>query len=226
MSDAKETKKKMAERMAKLKNLHQARNEARNLNHSEVKKEVERFNLPSNWKSRQEKADWLIKDKANRDAAEEKGLDYERVKMLNVSALEQERMEKAKKKNKKIGDVGFDSYEGATARQYQRLVKAMPSKDLKRYSEQKEAIGDNYFESNPVLEGRVKDTKEAVDKMVQDLEGQIEKRKNSSRRRMYNDNEDIDYINEKNRKLNKKLAMYYDQHTIEIREALERGTAI
>lgn len=226
MSDAKSAKQKMAERMAKLKTLHQARNEARNENHGEVKKEVERFNLPSNWKAREEKADWLTKDKANRDAASEQGIDYERVKMLNVSALEQERMEKLKKKNRKIGDEGFDSYEQQTARQYQRLIRAMPPKDLQRYSEQKEAIGDEYFQANPVLEGRVKDSKESVDRMVKDLEGQIEKRKNSSRRRMYNDNEDIDYINEKNRKLNKKLAKFYDPYTGEIRDALERGTAI
>lgn len=226
MSDAKAAKQKMTERMAKLKALHQARQEARNDNHGEVKKEVERLNLPSNWKAREEKADWLTKDKANRDAAQEKGLDYERVKMLNVSALEQERMEKLKKRGQKVGDDGFDSYEAQTARQYQRMVRAMPSKDLQRYSEQKEALGENYFTSNPVMEGRVKDTKESVDRMVKDLEGQIERRKNSSRRRMYNDNEDIDYINEKNRKLNKKLAKFYDPYTGEIREALERGTAI
>lgn len=42
MADAKSTKEKMAERMAKLKNLHGARNEARNHNHNEVKKEMER----------------------------------------------------------------------------------------------------------------------------------------------------------------------------------------
>ena len=42
MADEKTTKAKMADRMAKLKNLHGARNEARNQNHSEVKKEMER----------------------------------------------------------------------------------------------------------------------------------------------------------------------------------------
>lgn len=42
MADDKSTKQKMAERMAKLKNLHGARNEARNQNHFEVKKEMER----------------------------------------------------------------------------------------------------------------------------------------------------------------------------------------
>lgn len=90
MTDVQTAKEKMAERMAKLKSLHNARNEARNRNHEEVKKELERNSLPKNWEIRKQKADWLIKDKANREAIEEKGLDYDRVKLLNVSALDQE----------------------------------------------------------------------------------------------------------------------------------------
>lgn len=226
MADAKSTKEKMAERKAKLKNLHNARNEARNQNHSEVKKEMERFTLPKNWDQRQQKAEWLIKDKANRDAAEEKGVDYDRVKLLSVSALDQERIDKIKKRNKKVGDQGFADYETQTARQYQRLVKAMPAKDLQRYNEQKEMVGEAFFSSNPIMEGAQKDSKGAIDNMVNDLEAQIEKRKKFSRRRMHNDEADIDYINEKNRRLNKKLAMYYDPYTSEIKQALERGTAI
>lgn len=226
MSDTRSMKEKMADRTARLKNLHHARNEARNQNHSEVKKEMERISLPKNWDVRQAKAEWLIKDKANRDAAEEKGIDYDRVKLLTVSALDQERVDKIKKRNKKVGDQGFADYETQTARQYQRLVKSMPQKDLQRYNEQKELHGDSFFSSNPILEGAHKDSKAAVENMVKDLEGQIEKRKKFSRRRMHNDEADIDYINEKNRRLNKKLAMYYDPYTTEIKQALERGTAI
>lgn len=226
MAETGGSKEKMASRMEKLKKLHSARNEARNQNHDEVKKENNRLSLPKNWEIRQQKAEWLIKDKANRDAAEEKGVDYNRLKLLTVSASESERIAKIKQRNKKVGDQGFADYETQTARQYQRLVKSMPAKDLERYNDQKEMIGDNYYSSNPILEGVHKDNKAAVENMVKDLENQIDKRKKFSRRRMYNDEADIDYINEKNRRLNKKLAMYYDSHTIEIKQALERGTAI
>ncbi|KAG5673754.1 hypothetical protein PVAND_003774 [Polypedilum vanderplanki] len=220
-----DVKAKMAERMAKLKSLHQARNEARNQNHNEVKKEVERNSLPKNWEIRQQKAEWLIKDKAKREAVEEKGIDYERVKLLNVSALEQDRLEKLKKK-RKVGDQGFADYETQTARQYQRLIKAMPPKDLRKYNEQKQEYGEDYYSANPILEGKAKDSKEAIQRMVDDLDEQAEKRKNFSRRRMHNDEADIDYINEKNARLNKKLDRYYGEYTKEIRENLERGTAI
>ena len=90
MSESTSAKDKMAERMAKLKALHKARNEARNQNHNEVKKEVERNNLPKNWELRQKKAEWLIKDKETKEEIEAKGLDYDRVKLLSVSALDQE----------------------------------------------------------------------------------------------------------------------------------------
>jgi pre-mRNA-splicing factor SYF2 len=182
--------------------------------------------LPKNWDIRQQKAEWLIKDKANRDAAEEKGVDYDRVKLLTVSAMDQERTDKMKKRNRKVGDQGFADYETQTARQYQRLVKAMPPKDLQKYKEQKQDYGESYYSANPILEGKAKDSKAAVENMVKDLEDQAEKRKKFSRRRMHNDEADIDYINEKNRRLNKKLAMYYDPFTAEIKQALERGTAI
>lgn len=104
----------------------------------------------------------------------------------------------------------------------------MPPKDLHRYNEQKESYGGegDYYAANPILEGKAKDSKDAINRMVEDLEGQIEKRKNFSRRRMHNDEADIDYINEKNARLNKKLDRYYGEYTKEIKQNLERGTAI
>jgi len=130
------------------------------------------------------------------------------------------------KKKRKVGDQGFADYETQTARQYQRLIKQMPPKDIHRYNEQKEAYGEEYYSSNPILEGKAKDSKQAVDRMVDDLQAQADKRKNFSRRRMHNDEADIDYINEKNARLNKKLDRYYGEYTKEIKQNLERGTAV
>ncbi|KXJ04233.1 Pre-mRNA-splicing factor syf2, partial [Exaiptasia diaphana] len=67
---------------------------------------------------------------------------------------------------------------------------------------------------------------EAIDRMVGDLEKQIEKRNKFSRRRAHYDDADIDYINERNMNFNKKLARYYDPFTAEIKQNLERGTAV
>jgi len=54
----------------------------------------------------------------------------------------------------------------------------------------------------------------------------ISKRAKYSRRRAFDEDEDIDYINERNMKFNKKLERFYGKYTAEIKQNLERGTAI
>lgn len=54
----------------------------------------------------------------------------------------------------------------------------------------------------------------------------ITKREKYSRRRMHNDDADIDYINERNAKFNQKLERFYGEYTRETKLNLERGTAI
>lgn len=185
-----------------------------------------RKKLPANWEARQRQADWLISDEKARTEATSKGLDYDRVKVLNVSALEAANNEK--KKKKKNPDVGFSDYEAQTARQYNRLVKQLPAPDMDKYEAKRKELGDEMFYggAHQILQGTHKDSPKAVDNMVKDLNNQISKRKSFSRRRTHNDDNDIDYINEKNARFNKKLERFYGEHTTEIKQNLERGTAI
>lgn len=216
---------KRQERMDRLKKLHCARNEARQHNHSEVVAEDARKKLPTNWETRKRQADWLIADEKARETAVSNGQDYERVKLLSVSAIEAANIEK--KKNKRNPDVGFSDYEAQTARQYNRLVKQLPPRDMVKYEEQKQQFGDAFYGgAHTIQQGLHKDTPKAIDNMVKDLQHQISKRKSFSRRRTHNDDADIDYINEKNARFNKKLERFYGEHTVEIKQNLERGTAI
>lgn len=185
-----------------------------------------RSKLPSNFEARQRQADWLSADEKGRAEATAKGLDYDRVKLLHVSAVEAANIEK--KKKKKNPDVGFSDYEAQTARQYNRLVKQMPAPDMEKYNQKRREVGDEIFYSgaHTISQGAHKDTPKAIDNMVKDLDHQIMKRKSFSRRRTHNDDADIDYINEKNARFNKKLERFYGEHTAEIKQNLERGTAI
>jgi hypothetical protein len=54
----------------------------------------------------------------------------------------------------------------------------------------------------------------------------IEKRSKYSRRRGAKQEEDVDYINDRNMRFNKKAARFYDEFTAEIKQNLERGTAV
>lgn len=216
---------RQAERLNRLKKLHNLRNEARTHNHKEVVAEDARNNLPANYESRKRQAEWLLNDQKARKEAEENGQNYDRIKLLNISAIEAENMEK--KRKKKNPDKGFSDFEAATFRQYNRLVKNMSPKDMEKYQEQKEKYGDAFYGGpHVIIHGLHKDKPDAVDNMVKDLEQQIAKRDKYSRRRTHNDDADIDYINERNAKFNKKLERFYGEHTAEIKQNLERGTAV
>lgn len=225
MEKTKTAAEKLAERKDRLRELHKLRQEARTSNHQEVVAEDARQKLPNNWEARKRQADWLLADEKAREEAIAEGNDYERLKLLEVSAVDAEKIER--KKRKKNPDLGFSTFEAQTSRQYQRLVKNMPQPNMERYEQQKEELGNAFYGNpNTMLQRMVKDTPAAIDNMVQDLQQQIEKRKKYSRRRLYNDDGDVDFINERNSKFNKKLERFYGEYTAEIKQNLERGTAI
>ncbi|KAF1593989.1 UNVERIFIED_CONTAM: Pre-mRNA-splicing factor syf-2, partial [Eudyptes robustus] len=62
--------------------------------------------------------------------------------------------------------------------------------------------------------------------LSEDVKGQAKKREQYHRRRMFDPEAPIDYINERNRKFNQKLERFYGEFTQDIKEDLERGTAI
>ena len=62
--------------------------------------------------------------------------------------------------------------------------------------------------------------------MVEELEERRTKSKQFSRRRQHQDSGDVNYINERNQHFNKKISRAFDKYTVEIRQNLERGTAI
>lgn len=163
-----------------------------------------------------------------------------------------------RKQKRKNPDPGFSDYEQATARQYNRMISNMKV-DMDAYQKEKDRLGQAFYaEANTYLHDKTKDSKESIDKMVDDLEKQyvlfrcllktiyfliknisrsnyncifcffprIAKRNKFSRRRTHNDEADIDYINERNMKFNAKLERYYGEHTTQIKQNLERGTAI
>lgn len=94
------------------------------------------------------------------------------------------------------------------------------------YEAQKERKGDAFFAGADTTVIHSEIGKGRVDVMLAELQEQEERRKNFSRRRAFNDDDDVTYINESNRNFVKKLSRAYDQYTHEIAENIERGTAL
>jgi pre-mRNA-splicing factor SYF2 len=79
---------------------------------------------------------------------------------------------------------------------------------------------------NAVLGRSAAPREQALNRLVDSLHASAEKRSQFSRRRTEHEEADVDYINEKNKIFNKKLAKSYDAYSVEIRQNLERGSAI
>ncbi|XP_036034395.1 pre-mRNA-splicing factor SYF2 isoform X2 [Onychomys torridus] len=182
---------KREQRLRKFRELHLKRNEARKLNHQEVVEEDKRLKLPANWEAKKARLEWELQEEEKKKECAARGEDYEKVKLLEISAEDAERWERRKKRRNP--DLGFSDYAAAQLRQYHRLTKQIKP-DMESYERQREK--------------------------------QIEKRDKYSRRRPYNDDADIDYINERNAKFNKKAERFYGKYTAETKQNLERGTAV
>merc|ERR1712098_568010 len=138
-------KEKYAERMKKLRDLHLKRNEARKLNHQEV-----------------------LQEEALKAECDAKGKDWEIEKLRNLGADEADALDR-RKKSKQNPDEGFSSYEQATFRKYSGLTKQIKP-DMGAYEVEKYKAGDAFYaEAGTIVHGVHKDSKDAINKMAEDV---------------------------------------------------------
>lgn len=63
-------------------------------------------------------------------------------------------------------------------------------------------------------------------RLANELQRRNEKKNKNKRKKDEFDAMDVGYINQRNKRFNEKISRNYDQHTAEIRQNLERGTAL
>lgn len=66
-----------------------------------------------------------------------------------------------------------------------------------------------------------KPSEEALNNLVADIQKQEQKRNQFSRRRIFDEDDKVDYINDRNRVFNKKLDRSYGKYTANIKTALQ-----
>lgn len=77
-----------------------------------------------------------------------------------------------------------------------------------------------------LIEQAPKISEEKIDKMIKELKDREEKSRSFSRRRKFREEKDIDSINDRNEHFNKKIERAFGKYTLEIKNNLERGTAL
>ncbi|XP_049849140.1 pre-mRNA-splicing factor syf-2-like [Schistocerca gregaria] len=138
-----------------------------------------------------------------------------------------ENKDQAVKKKKCKKDVGFfldDSTFAASFKKRSEAVQFSPS----QYEAQRLALGDEefYAGADSLNVHQTKPDDALVEEMVQELQQQQKRREKYHRRRPYKGERDITYINEENKRFNQQLEKHYGKFTSEIKDSLERGTAL
>jgi pre-mRNA-splicing factor SYF2 len=138
------------------------------------------------------------------------GIDLERIQNLQYTAEEVEAWNKKLQEKKGRADTGFTDYNQLAFRKYEKKISRLEASGSKGPSSGK------FDEADP---DRVKALSEEI--KADDLA-----RQKFSKRRRFNEDEDVTYINLRNYRFNKKISRAYDKYTEELKDNLERGTAL
>ncbi|KAF9116017.1 hypothetical protein BGX27_005250 [Mortierella sp. AM989] len=230
----------MAERLEKLKGLRQKLNASKQANRTDLMTEHQKSKINKREEAKKERMrDEAEKLMAKRDA-EEAGEDYERSQFWNYSAESVEKWNEKQEAKRFRMDNKFTDWDQVNHKKYLKQVGELKP-NLAAYNAKKEAAmrtnedgelvvsSDSGFYRDANSVAFLSDAKPdslAVDRLAADVAKQIDARTRFSKRRAQRDDEDVNYINDANRRFNQKISRFYDKHTKEIRDDFERGTAL
>ncbi|OCF59419.1 pre-mRNA-splicing factor SYF2 [Kwoniella mangroviensis CBS 10435] len=253
-SEAESKKLTLEERMAKMKELRMRMNQSTQQNRKDLIADHQKSKVTAKELARLEKQKKLAQTLRLKAEAEENGEDLERKKNWEYSIEDNERWEKKLEEQKVKQDTHFHNAEDDAHKRYNRNIRSTKV-DLASYERQKEAaLGlapgtlvsaggssnavagssksgaltaaeDLYRGSDTLAYGDHKPSEDALDRVAEKINkdiGKYGKRKNKKD----DEDDEVTYINERNKVFNKKVARYFDKYTKEIRANFERGTAL
>lgn len=152
------------------------------------------------------------------------GLDMSKAYMLDTQETAEA---KYKKWEKDPAPFGWDVFNQKTLyNAYKKRTKNIDC-DMEAYTKAKEADPEFYRDASSLQYGKVvKIPEENVDRMAKELQEMEAKRKSFSRRRKFHEEKDVDSISDRNEHFNKKIERAFGKYTLEIKNNLERGTAL
>lgn len=200
-------------------------NQGRKANKAEVEEEYKRLSSKKFKKKGGDNEDeeGSSNDKGKNKKKEEKDI-------LNQTAQEAEWEAEQKRKKQDIAHTyGYNAFASDRSyRAYEKRVNKLAEQNIKTQQKtaQEQAV-TTALTMNPFDYGKINagTTPEALERLKQDVLNQHEKREKFHKKRA-SDTADVDYINDKNARFNKKLKNAFDKYTLEIRQNLERGTAV
>lgn len=198
-------------------------NQGRKANKKEAEYEYKKLSDPK-FESRQRAAEWKDKKKNWEGDLKAHGLSKDEAYMLDTAEKSLALQDKVTKKEKNAATFGWEAFTTeAHYKAYKKHLKKLPTTSGSSLDDRPDSV-----EMNPLDYGKVNGAvrKEGLDRLVKDLDDREKARESYSRRRMDFDASNVDYINDTNAHFNKKIKRAFDKYTVEIRQNLERGTAL
>ncbi|KAH0653506.1 hypothetical protein KY290_031787 [Solanum tuberosum] len=212
-------------RKRKLFELRLKMNEARKANQSAMVVEKKKTEAPPAECRGMSKQKWIEERKKKiGNLLDAKGLDMSKAYMLDT----QESAEtKYKKWEKEPAPAGWDVFNKKTLyNAYKKRTKNV-AVDVDEYNRMKETDPEFYREASSLQYGKApKLSDDKIERIVKELKDRDEKRQSFSRRRKFHEEKDIDSINDRNEHFNKKIERAFGKYTLEIKNNLERGSAL
>lgn len=193
----------LAAKLAKFQELKDKREEAIQQNLQSVKQEELELKASSRRQARLKQRKAKAEEYFAREIAREDGIDLERQQNLTYTIEENEQWTRIQQERAAKKDPGFADLHTLTMRKCERLADSMDASSITRRGK-----------------------KEGLDALSASVSQEQKVRETRSKRRRFDDTEDVTYINERNQKFNKKVNRAYDKYTEELKESLERGTAV
>ncbi|XP_057966455.1 uncharacterized protein LOC131156633 [Malania oleifera] len=215
---------KLTGKQKKLFELRLKMNEARKANQTAMVAEKKRMEAPPESRGIS-KQKWLEdRKKKIGKLLDANGLNMEKAYMLDTQEMAES---KYKKWEKDPAPFGWDVFNQKTLyNAYKKRTKNIEV-DLEEYNRMKEADPEFYREASSLQYGKApKISEDKIDMMVKELKDRDAKRNSFSRRRKFHEEKDIDSINDRNEHFNKKIERAFGKYTLEIKNNLERGTAL
>jgi len=155
---------------------------------------------------------------------EANGLDMSKAYMLDT---QEDAETKYKKWEKKPAPFGWDVFnQKSLYNGYKKRAKNVEV-NHEEYAQARATDPDFLRDGASLQYGKQVELPEAnIDRMVKELEDRGKNRKEFSRRRKFHDERDIDSINDRNEHFNRKIERAFGKYTVEIKNNLERGTAL
>lgn len=220
----------------RLRKLNQKINQARQLNKKAVKEEGERITDVDKERRRQaalakksKEATWEAANSKAVRIASENGID---AKALTQQAADSVKATRAKADKDELNRFQINDYHNSEGqhRNYQRNLKSLPSaqQSAQHNHSSPEQTTARALVYNPLeLDAAGPDQqREGARRVAAELHRRIDKSQQRDRKRKQNETDDASGINLRNKRFNEKINRTYDKQTAEIRQNLERGTAL